>query len=37
MRPSERTADQLRLVTLETGVNRYAEGSCLATFGHTNT
>ncbi|MDP1597834.1 ribonuclease PH [Phenylobacterium sp.] len=35
MRPSERTADQLRLVTLETGVNRYAEGSCLATFGHT--
>ena len=35
MRPSDRTADQLRLVTLETGVNRYAEGSCLATFGHT--
>ncbi|KRB48660.1 MAG: ribonuclease PH [Pseudomonadota bacterium] len=35
MRPSERTPDQLRLVTLETGVNRYAEGSCLATFGHT--
>ena len=35
MRPSERTADQLRLVTLETGVNRDAEGSCLATFGHT--
>ena len=35
MRPSERTADQLRLVTLETGVNRYAEGSCLASFGHT--
>jgi ribonuclease PH len=35
MRPSERTADLLRPVTLETGVNRYAEGSCLATFGHT--
>jgi len=35
MRPSDRTADQLRLVTLETGVNRYAEGSCLVTFGHT--
>ena len=35
MRPSERAVDQLRLVTLETGVNRYAEGSCLATFGHT--
>ena len=35
MRPSERAADQLRQVTLETGVNRYAEGSCLVTFGHT--
>src|ERR1700748_1843130 len=29
MRPSERLADVLRPVTLETGVNRYAEGSCL--------
>ena len=35
MRPSDRTADMLRNVTLETGVNRYAEGSCLASFGHT--
>jgi ribonuclease PH len=35
MRPSERAPDQLRTVTLETGVNRYAEGSCLVTFGHT--
>jgi ribonuclease PH len=35
MRPSERPADALRSVTLETGVNRYAEGSCLASFGHT--
>ena len=35
MRPSERLPDQLRAVTLETGVNRYAEGSCLVTFGHT--
>ena len=35
MRPSERTPEQLRAVTLETGVNRYAEGSCLVTFGHT--
>ncbi len=34
-RPSERAPDQLRAVTLETGVNRYAEGSCLVTFGHT--
>jgi ribonuclease PH len=35
MRPSERQPDVLRRVTLETGVNRYAEGSCLVTFGHT--
>ncbi len=35
MRPSERLADVLRTVTLETGVNRYAEGSCLIGFGHT--
>jgi ribonuclease PH len=34
-RPSERLIDQLRTVTLETGVNRYAEGSCLVSFGHT--
>jgi ribonuclease PH len=35
MRPSERLADALRAVTIETGVNRYAEGSCLIGFGHT--
>lgn len=35
MRPSERTPDALRPVTLETKVNRYAEGSCLIGFGHT--
>ncbi|PTS90688.1 MULTISPECIES: ribonuclease PH [unclassified Caulobacter] len=35
MRPSSRAPDQLRAVTLETGVNRYAEGSCLIGFGHT--
>ena len=35
MRPSGRTPDTLRKVTLETGVNRYAEGSCLVSFGHT--
>ncbi|MDB5476109.1 MAG: rph [Phenylobacterium sp.] len=35
MRPSERQPDILRAVTLETGVNRYAEGSCLVSFGHT--
>ena len=35
MRPSARTPDALRAVSLETGVTRYAEGSCLVTFGHT--
>lgn len=35
MRHSQRTDAQLRPVTIETGVNRYAEGSCLITFGHT--
>lgn len=35
MRPSDRRPDQIRVVTLETGVNRYAEGSCLVSFGHT--
>ncbi len=34
-RPSGRVPTQLRPVTLETGVNRYAEGSCLIGFGHT--
>jgi ribonuclease PH len=35
MRPSERLPHILRPVTIETGVNRYAEGSCLIAFGHT--
>jgi ribonuclease PH len=35
MRPSERAPNALRAVTLETAVNRYAEGSCLVSFGHT--
>ncbi len=35
MRPSQRLPDMLRPVTLETAVNRYAEGSCLVSFGHT--
>ena len=35
MRPSERLPHILRPVSLETGVNRYAEGSCLVSFGHT--
>ena len=35
MRPSDRQPTAMRAVTLETGVNRYAEGSCLVSFGHT--
>lgn len=35
MRPSGRTPDELREVSLETSANRYAEGSCLVSFGHT--
>ncbi len=35
MRPSGRAADQLRLVFLETGVSKHAEGSCLVRFGDT--
>ena len=35
MRPSGRAPDQLRPITLEVGVSRYAEGSCLASFGET--
>jgi ribonuclease PH len=35
-RPFGRAFDQLRDITLETGVSRYAEGSCLAKFGHTH-
>lgn len=36
MRPEDRDRDALRAVTLEAGVSRYAEGSCLAKFGHTH-
>jgi ribonuclease PH len=36
MRPSGRAADQMRDITLETQVSRYAEGSCLAKFGQTH-
>jgi ribonuclease PH len=35
MRPSKRAADELRKVTLERAVSRYAEGSCLVSFGET--
>ncbi len=36
MRPSGRRPDDLRAISLEAGVSRYAEGSCLARFGHTH-
>ena len=36
MRPSGREPDQLRQITLETGVNKHAEGSCLVRFGDTH-
>ena len=36
MRPSGRSPNQLRSISLEPGVTRYAEGSCLAKFGHTH-
>ncbi len=36
MRPSGRAADQLRRVSLETGVSKHAEGSCLVCFGDTH-
>lgn len=35
-RPSGRQADELRPISLETNVTRYAEGSCLVKFGHTH-
>jgi ribonuclease PH len=34
-RSFDRTNDQMRPITFEVGVNRYAEGSCLVSFGHT--
>jgi ribonuclease PH len=36
MRPSGRAPDQMRPITLEPGVSRHAEGSCLAKFGNTH-
>ncbi len=36
MRPSGRAPEALRDIVLEAGVSRYAEGSCLAKFGHTH-
>ncbi len=36
MRPSNRAPDQMRRVTLEKGVAKHAEGSCLVRFGDTH-
>lgn len=36
MRPSNRAKDEMRQVTLDAGVARHAEGSCLAKFGDTH-
>ncbi len=36
MRPSNRKFDELRKITIETDVSRYAEGSCLIKFGNTH-
>ncbi|HEY4126164.1 MAG TPA: ribonuclease PH [Rhizomicrobium sp.] len=36
MRPSKRAADQMRAVSLQTGVAKHAEGSCLVKFGDTH-
>jgi ribonuclease PH len=36
MRPSKRAPDEMRAVTLERGVARHAEGSCLVRFGETH-
>src|SRR5260370_40476718 len=36
MRPSGRAPEAMRPVTLEPGVAKYAEGSCLARFGDTH-
>ncbi len=36
VRPSGRAPDQMRDVTLEPGVSKYAEGSCLTRFGDTH-
>ena len=36
MRPSNRATDEMRKVTLDAGIARHAEGSCLAKFGDTH-
>ena len=36
MRPSKRTPDQMREVSVERGFSKHAEGSCLIKFGNTH-
>ncbi len=36
MRPSKRAPDELRAVSLDRGISRHAEGSCLVRFGETH-
>ncbi len=36
MRPSKRAANEMRKITLEAGIARHAEGSCLTRFGDTH-
>ncbi|CUW43208.1 ribonuclease PH [Brucella vulpis] len=36
MRPSKRAADEMRAISFERGVSKYAEGSCLVKFGDTH-
>jgi ribonuclease PH len=36
MRPSKRASDELRRVSLERGISKHAEGSCLVRFGDTH-
>jgi len=35
LRPSNRTPDEMRAITIETGFTKHAEGSCLISFGDT--
>ncbi len=34
-RPSQRQNNEMREISVETGINDYAEGSCLISFGNT--
>jgi len=36
MRPENRARDEMRNVSLEAGVSRHAEGTCIVKLGHTH-